>query len=307
MGTRHTAFEVRSRRAPDARRGWGRAAWVGLVVLGLTCARVGWAQRSYDDLDDAVRDLARTLVDRGELRALFGEGGLGGKKVLVKSGDFFEAESGFRLPLSRVLSRKCATELTRNEVPVALEGSDEDAVRVLHGRWRVSGGRLDLTLFMAEPLRERGEPVALVSVEGQVPVERIRAEDITPTLEHWGGDLVRRLERQMEQRGGDPARRTVRIQPLSVRGAARPDELGRELEDWLGEALLESRRLEFVEPASSGSPETVPVDGELRGRGFRSRGACQGQRCAFWTMDGASWPPPASSCPRHSSTRHSSR
>ena len=165
-------------------------------MLGLTFARAGWAQRSYDDLDDAVRDLTRTLVERGELVAFFSAADLAGKRVLVKSDDFFETETGFRLPLSKVLSDKCATELTRSRVPVALEGSDEDAVRVLHGRWkRVPGGRLDLTLFVAEPVRGRGEPVALVRLSGRVPIAGIKPEDIEPTLEHWGRYLVRRLDR----------------------------------------------------------------------------------------------------------------
>ena len=265
MGNSGIGSATCSRRLPGSRRGWGRAAWVGLVVLGLAFARAGWAQRSYDDLDDAVRDLTRTLVERGELVALFSAADLAGKRVLVKSDDFFETETGFRLPLSKVLSRKCATELTRSRVPVALEGTDEDAVRVLHGRWkRVPRGRLDLTLFVAEPVKGRGEPVALVSVEGRVPVEGIRPEDIEPTLEHWGRYLVRRLDRGV----GDSGRRTVRIQPLSVRGegTAKPDELGRELADWLGEALLESRWFEVVEPAPAGSAAAVQVDGELLGR-----------------------------------------
>ena len=265
MGNPRTDSAARSRWIPGSRRGWGRAACVGLVVLGLTFARAGWAQRSYDDLDDAVRDLTRTLVERGELVALFSEADLAGKRVLVKSGDFFETETGFRLPLSKVLSRKCATELTRSRVPVALEGTDEDAVRVLHGRWkRVPGGRLDLTLFVAEPVQGRGEPVALVSVEGRVPTAGIKPEDVEPTLEHWGRYLVRRLDRGVD----DSGRRTVRIQPLSVpgEGVAQPDELGRELADWLGEALLESRWFEFVEPAPAGSIATVQVDGELLGR-----------------------------------------
>ena len=264
MGNASTDPAARSRWAPDSRRGWGRAAWVGLVVLGLTFARAGWAQRSYDDLDDAVGDLTRTLVERGELVALFSAADLAGKRVLVKSADFFETETGFRLPLSKVLSDKCATELTRSRVPVALEGTDEDAVRVLHGRWkRVPGGRLDLTLFVAEPVRGRGEPVALVRVYGQVPTAGITPEDIEPTLEHWGRYLVRRLDQGVD----DSGRRTVRIQPLSVRGqgTAQPDELGRELADWLGEALLESRWFELVEPAPPGSAATVQVDGELLG------------------------------------------
>ena len=264
MGNPRTDPAARSRWIPGSRRGWGRAACVGLVVLGCTFARAGWAQGSYDFLDDAVRDLTRTLVERGKLVALFGGADLGGKSVLVKSDDFFETETGFRLPLSNVLSRKCATELTRSGVPVALEGSDEDAVRVLHGRWkRVPGGRLDLTLFVAEPVRDRGEPVALVSVDGKVPVQSIKSEDLEPTLEHWGRYLVRRLDRGVDDQG----RRTVRIQPLSIwgEGTAQPDELGRELADWLGEALLESRWFEFVEPAPSGSDAAVQVDGELLG------------------------------------------
>ena len=265
MGNRHIEPAARSQRTPGSRRGWGRAACVGLVVLSVTFASAGWAQRSYDDLDDAVRDLTRTLVERGELVALFSAADLAGKRVLVKSDDFFETETGFRLPLSKVLSRKCATELTRSRVPVALEGSDEDAVRVLHGRWkRVPGGRLDLTLFVAEPVQGRGEPVALVSVDGRVPVQGIKPEDIEPTLEHWGRYLVRRLD------GGvrDQDRRTVHIRPLSIQGkeVAQPDELGRELADWLAEALLESRWFDFVEPAPSGSAASVEVDGELLGR-----------------------------------------
>ena len=153
MGNRHIGPEASSRRISGSRRGWCRAACVGLVVLGLAFARAGWAQRIYDDLDDAVRDLTRMLVERGELVALFSAADLAGKRVLVKSDDFFDDETGFRLPLSKVLSNKCATELNRSRVPVALEGSDEDAVRVLHGRWkRGPGERLDLTLFVAEPV-----------------------------------------------------------------------------------------------------------------------------------------------------------
>ena len=266
MGNRHTGPEVRPRRIPGSRCGRGLAAWVGLVVLSLMFARAGWAQGSYKDLDDAVRDLTRTLVERGELHALFSAADLAGKSVLVKSDDFFETETGFRLPLSNVLSRKCATELTRSRVPVALEGSDEDAVRVLHGRWRrLPGGWLDLTLFVAEPVQSRGEPVALVSVEGRVPTAGINPEAIEPTLEHWGRYLVRRLDRGVRDQG----QRTVRINPLSVRGEgiAEPDELDRELAGWLGEALLKSRWFEFVEPAPSGSAGATlqQIDGVLLG------------------------------------------
>ena len=264
MGNLGTIPAARSRRIRGTRRRWGRAACVVLVALGCAFARAGWAQRSYDDLDDAVRDLTRTLVERGELVALFGAADLAGKRVLVKSDDFFETETGFRLPLSKELSGKCATELTRSRVPVALEGSDEDAVRVLHGRWkRAPNGWLDLRLFVAEPVRGRGEPVALVSVEGRVPTAGIKPEDVEPTLEHWGRSLVRRLDRGVR----DQVRRTVRIQPLSIpgEGIARPEEFDRKLEAWLAEALLESRWFEFVEPAPSGSAAPVRVDGELLG------------------------------------------
>lgn len=164
-------------------------------MLGCAFARAGWAQRSYDDLDDAVRDLTRTLVERGELVALFSAADLAGKRVLVKSDDFFETETGFRLPLSKELGGKCATELNRSRVPVALEGSDEDAVRVLHGRWkRAPGGWLDLRLFVAEPVQDRGEPVALVSKE-EAERKRVLCEKILSNL-----DKITRIDTQYRER-----------------------------------------------------------------------------------------------------------
>ena len=54
--------------------------------------------------------------------------------------------------------------------------------------------------------------------------------------------------------------------PSRARGVAKPNELGRQFADWLGEALLESRWFEFVEPVPSGSGAAVQVDGELLGR-----------------------------------------
>ena len=65
-----------------SRRGWGRAACVGLVVLAGTFASAVQAQiRDYPDLNDAVYGLALELVH---------EGTLGGKKVLVSPRYFFE-------------------------------------------------------------------------------------------------------------------------------------------------------------------------------------------------------------------------
>ena len=62
MGNSDTDTAVRSRRNRGTRRRWVRAACVWLVVLGCAFVRTGWA-KTYDDLDDAVRDLTRTLYE----------------------------------------------------------------------------------------------------------------------------------------------------------------------------------------------------------------------------------------------------
>ena len=59
---------ARSPRFPGSRRGRGRAACVGLVVLAGTFANAVQAQiRDYPDLNDAVYGLALELVHEGKL------------------------------------------------------------------------------------------------------------------------------------------------------------------------------------------------------------------------------------------------
>ena len=77
-----TGPAARSPRVPGLRRGWGRAACVGIVMLAGTFASAVQAQiRPYPDLNAAVHGLALELVHEGKLE---------GKKVLVSPRYFFE-------------------------------------------------------------------------------------------------------------------------------------------------------------------------------------------------------------------------
>ena len=187
-----TPTDKRALSARPSRGRWEGLARAGLLVLACAFSSAGQAQLQARDLDHAVGELVRTLVN---------EGRLSGQKVYVGADDFFEEENELRPPLSKILRTMCLRALTDRQVEVALVQSE--AVQVLHGRWRrESETNLHLTLFIADPPRDREEPVATRSADALVPVEGLRRRDVEPTLRHWGDRVVRRLERDLPGSGG---------------------------------------------------------------------------------------------------------
>ena len=230
-------------------RGWKWAACLLPAVLAGAFAGAGQAQPLYErGLDEAVSELARTLVIEADLE---------NEKVLVKSDDFFEMETELRLGLSEMLRGLIVSELTRSSVPVSMPGSDEDAVKVLHGRWRrESETVLYLELFVAAPV-ESGEPTALKSAKGRVPIDESIKKAIESTPGDWGRLLVLRLERGVR----DQKERTVHLQPMTIGGdGGQGDKLKGFLGSWLGSALVGSRLFRLVEPPPGVAVET---DGRL--------------------------------------------
>ena len=102
MGNPGTNPEAHPPRVRGSRRGLGRAACAGLVVLACTFAVAGQARqtRDIDNLDDAVDRLALELVHEGKLE---------GKKVLVSPRYFFERWNERSLRLSAHLAAKFAS------------------------------------------------------------------------------------------------------------------------------------------------------------------------------------------------------
>lgn len=226
-----------------------------LVVLVWAFASPGYAVVAAGNLDHAVGELVRKLVEKGQLQ---------GKSVFVGADDFFEEDTGYRLrlPLSDTLHTKCRTALQRNEVDVALVESKE--VRVLHGRWRrESEGELHLTLFVAEPVERDGDAGAIVSLEGGeealLPIDDGIREGITPTLRHWGRTAVRQLERGLP--GGGTYRLHVPPGAIAARDVPQPESLGRLLlAHWKEEFAGNDRFTLAADPDRS--------DGELSGEAF---------------------------------------
>lgn len=252
------AYPPRIRRPPGGRRWTARLA---LVVLAYTFAGAGEAQiRAFETLDVAAGVLVRELV--GDLGK---RGSLAGQRVFSGADDFFDEETGLRLPLSDLLSGKCGTLLRENGANVAV--SESEAVWVLHGRWRrYPEEMLHLTLFVAEPV-EGGEPDKTAIREALVPLGTIRPEDLRPTLDHWGPLLVRRLERGAH----DQRKRRVRFQPVVATGddGAQRDGLGRYLTDWLRAAFGRTRRnllYTLVEPPPDVDAALVETDGTLHAK-----------------------------------------
>ena len=249
------AYPPRVRRPPGGRRWTARLA---LVVLAYTFAGAGEAQiRAFETLDVAAGVLVRELV--GDLGK---RGSLAGQRVFAGADDFFDEETGLRLPLSDLLSGKCGALLRENDANVAI--SESEAVWVLHGRWRrYPEEMLHLTLFVAEPV-EGGEPDKAAIREALVPLRTIRPKDLRPTLDHWGPLLVRRLERGAH----DQRKRRVRFQPVVATGddGAQRDGLGRYLTDWLRAAFGRTRRnllYTLVEPPPDVDAALAETDGVL--------------------------------------------
>ena len=243
--------------APRIRRsrsGWTWTLRLALAVLACGFAGAGQAQTVYrGGLDEAVRELARTLVN---------EAGLRDKRVLVKSEDFFEMGTELRLELSEMLRGMSVSELTRSGVSVSMPGSDEDAVRVLHGRWRrESDTLLYLELFVAAPV-ESGDPTALRSAKGRVPIDENIRKAIESTLEDWGRLLMLDLERRVR----DQRKRRVLFQPVTLRSdMVQGGRLEEYLGDWIKEAfaIRRGRLFTLIAPPPGRSVET---DGTLHAK-----------------------------------------
>ena len=247
---------VQALRMPCSRQGWGRVVRPMLVVLACAFAGAGQSQTLYKEgLDYAVSELTLVLVDGADLR---------GKRVLVESADFFELGTELRLGLSEKLRGLSSSHLTDYGVRVAMSGSDEDAVMVLHGRWgRESKTELYLELFVAEPVKS-GDPTALRSAKGRVPIDEGIKELIESKPDDWGRLLVMRLDRNVR----DPRRRIkVHLQPLAIKAGetTRPEMLMELLTSLLGVSLGTSSRFDVFEPVSGASEH---VDGKLFGNVF---------------------------------------
>ena len=252
------AYPPRIRRPPSGRRWTARLA---PVVLACTFAGAGDAQtriRGFQNLDTVVEVLVPELV-----KDLQKKGSLAEQRVFVDAGDFFDEETGLRLPLSDLLSGKCGALLRESGANVAL--SESEAVWVLHGRWRrYPKEKLRLTLFIAEPV-ERGDPDKAAIREALAPLGTIRPEELRPTLDHWGSLLVGRLER-----GDNLRKRRVHFRPVEATGddGAQREGLERYLTDWLRDAFGRQRRnrlYTLVEPPPDVDPASV-TDGTLEAK-----------------------------------------
>ena len=222
-------------------------ARVGILVLACAFSSAGHAQLQAKDLDHAVGELVRTLVNEGRLP---------GQKVYVGADDFFEEENELRPPLSKILRTMCLRALTDRQVAVVLVQAE--AARVLHGRWRrESETHLHLTLFISDPPRGQEEPVATRSADALVPVEGLRRRDVEPTLRHWGDRVVRRLERDLPGSG----KFRLHLSPLSVQDEALPEKFSAYLLGRWRPAFTGSDRFTLVGSVQS-------AEGVLRGDVF---------------------------------------
>ena len=216
----------------------------------LACAfpGAGHAQQ-YEarNLTDAVHYLVGRLVN---------EGRLSGQTVYAGADDFFEETNELRPPLSMTLRTMCLRALTDRQVGVALV--QEEASRVLHGRWRQeSETHLHLTLFIADPPRDGEEPVTRRSADALVPVKGLRSSDIEPTLRHWGDRVVRRLARDLP--GSEQY--SLHLAPLPDQDEALSEQFGTYLLSRWRPAFTGSERFTLVGSAGSAT-------GVLRGNVF---------------------------------------
>ena len=90
---------VERARPPSPWQGrWEGIARAGLLVLACAFSGAVHAQFPARDLDHAVSEIIKTLVN---------EGRLSGQKVYVGADDFFEEENELRPPLSKILRTMC--------------------------------------------------------------------------------------------------------------------------------------------------------------------------------------------------------
>ena len=250
---------ARSPRTPGPRRGWGRAACVGLVALAGTFVGAVQAQiRDYPGLNDAVYGLALELVHGGKL---------GGKKVLVSPRYFFERGTERSLRLSAHLAGKFASALRGRHVEV-VSGSEESGVMTLRGEWTIEHGSQSLHLSveikkLEIEKRHDGSEVSerrvVASKDGRVPAGSIDGKYLEPDLESHALYAVRKLERGIEQRlSSRRGRYRVHMETLAIEDVAQPEKLRRRLIRYLRPAIAGSRELTRVHSAEM-------ADGALHG------------------------------------------
>ena len=252
MSNPNSGSGTQTSRMPHPWHGWWRrSARLALAVLACTFASAVQAQERYDNLDHAVNSIIREIVEDGNLR---------GQRVSVGADDFFEEETGFYLRprLSEMLRAKCRTAFTRNGVG-NLEMVESEDAWVLHGRWwretRESREYLHLRLFIARPVQGDTPPQEGEGEAGLVPITGVIRDVVKPTLLHWGGSVVRQLERDLPGTGSRNYR--LHRRPFEVHGATQPERLGRHLRNrWL-RAFTGSRRFGLV--------DSTGFDGELFG------------------------------------------
>ena len=241
------------------RRRWESAIRLCAFVLACTFASTGQTEEYYKTLDAAVRVLVERLVKHDAFVKM---------PTLVKPADFFDMETDLRLPGSRILSEMCRTNLADHSVLPALPGSDEDAVQILQGQWRLTPEGLHLSLSIAEPLkigtqdvdaRSQRPIVAPVRAKGTVLAGGFDPSHFEPTLEDWGQAVVRRIEEAVD----DTVHRTVHFHPL---GAGGNEQLALDLTDWLWGAFAHSELFTLVEPDITAVPGSDQTDGNLVGR-----------------------------------------
>ena len=241
------------------RRGWESAMRLCAFVLACTLTNAGKAEGYYESLDEAVRELVQRLVKHDAFVKM---------PTLVKPDDFFDVETKLRLPGSRLLSDTFRTYLADESVPVVLPGSDEDAVQILHGQWRLTPKGLQLSLSIVEPTKVGTQDVyaqsqrpivARVRAKAGVLSEGFDPSDFEPTLEDWGQAVVRRIEKGV----GRTRHRTVHFQPLRGRES---DQLALDLTDWLWDAFAHSALFTLIEPGIASVPVSDQTDGNLVGR-----------------------------------------
>ena len=241
---------ARSPRIPGSRRGWGRVACVGLVVLTGTFTSAAQAQiRDYPDLNDAVYGLALELVH---------EETLGGKKVLVSPRNFFERGTERSLRLSAHLAGKFASALRGRHVEV-VSGSEESGVMTLRGEWTIERGSQSLHLSVEVKKleiekRQDGSEVSerkvVASEDGRVPAVSIDGKHLEPDLESHALHAVRKLERGIEQRlSSRRTRYRMHMESFVIEDVAQPEKLRRRLIRYLRPAIADSRELTRVHSA----------------------------------------------------------
>ena len=265
MGNPGTNPEAHPPRVRGSRRGLGRAACAGLVVLACTFAVAGQAQQTHDidNLDDAVDRLALELVHEGKLE---------GKKVLVSPRYFFERWNERSLRLSAHLAAKFASALGSRNVEV-VSGSEESGVMTLRGEWTIERGSENLHLYVEvkkleiEKRQDGGEVSerkVVAPKDRRVRLGSIDEEYLKPDLASHGLNAVRKLEKGIRDNlSSMTGRYRVHIGSFKGTNTTQPERVRQRLIRQLGPAFVHSRKLTRVHSADKAA-------GELHGEVYDS-------------------------------------